>query len=377
MKSSSLKFLLSAFLVWRIGILVFAFLGLRFVPLFSNNFLGGGFSNYITNPLFWGHLNFDGEHYLTVAQIGYQSLTYFYFPVFPLLVRFIGNLFGGGFFNLAIIGLVVSNVSFFIALVGIWKLTVKDFGEKIARLTVLIILFFPTSFYFGSYYTESLFLALVVWSFYLARKEKWFWAGILGGIVSATRVIGFILLPVFFVEIVEKKKYKYLFFLLFIPLGIFIYMWYLKVATHDPLNFLNTVSIFGAQRSSGFILLPQVFYRYFFKIIPSLTYSFFPVVFATYLELVVSVVFLILIIFSFWRLKISYCLYALFAYLIPTLAGSFSSMPRYVLVIFPVFILVAILIDKIPTFYKYLIFSVMILMLGVATAMFFRGYWVA
>ena len=154
-------------------------------------------------------------------------------------------------------------------------------------------------------------------------------------------------------------------------------MWYLKVITGDPLNFLNTVSIFGAQRSSNFVLLPQVFYRYFFKIIPSLTYSFFPVVFTTCLELGVSIVFLILIIFSFWRLKLNYSLYCLFAYLIPTLSGSFSSMPRYVLVIFPIFILMAILVDKIPTFYKYLIFSVMILVLAVATTMFFRGYWIA
>ncbi len=374
MKNSSLKFVLVAFLIWRIGILFFAFLAVRFVPLFGNNYLGGGFSNYTNNPLFWGHLNFDGEHYLAIAQNGYKPLEYFFFPFFPYLIRFLS--LNRDLFSISLLGLVISNLSFFVALLGIYKLIKLDFKENIARLAVILFLVFPTSFYFGAFYNESVFLALIIWSFLFARKGNFLFAGLAAMLASATRIIGVVMFPVLILEFLSQKRKNFL-PILISPLGLITYMYYLLKQTGDPLVFLHQVSVFGQQRSSVLIFLPQVFYRYFFKIIPSLTYSYFPVVFTTYLELGISIIFLILIFFCFWKLRLSYCLYALFAYLIPTLAGSFSSMPRYVLVIFPVFILITILIERIPTFFKYLIFSVMILMLVVATMMFFRGYWVA
>ncbi len=374
MSRNDFLFIVRSFLIWRTGILIVAFFAVKFIPLFSNNFLGGGYSNYINDPVFWGHLNFDGEHYLALIQFGYQPLTYFFFPLYPLLVKILA------FVNTqqvyALTGIIVSNVSFFIALIGVFKLVKLDYKESIAKLTVILFLFFPTSFYFGIFYTESLFLLFIVWSFYFVRKQKFLFSPIFAALASATRIVGVVLFPSLILEMFIQKKKNYL-FILISPIGVAAYMCYLWMKTGDPLIFLHQISIYGAQRSSSFILLPQVIYRYLFKILPSLNYLYFPSVFTTYLEFVIGLLFLILIIYGLFKLRVSYSVFAVLTYIIPTMVGSFSSLPRYVLVIFPIFILSAIYLNRTPKIYTYIIFSVMLILTAITTAMFWRGYWIS
>ncbi|MCX6706189.1 MAG: hypothetical protein NTV24_03765, partial [Candidatus Woesebacteria bacterium] len=140
----------------------------------------------------WAWANFDGEHYLAIAKEGYHLAEQAFFPLYPLLIKF----FGGGAWS----GLFISNTAFFLALVGLYKLLRIDYCVKVAKLAVILLLIFPTSFYFGAVYTESIFLCFVVWSFYFYRKENYLLSGILGAFASATRVIGVILLPIYLAE---------------------------------------------------------------------------------------------------------------------------------------------------------------------------------
>ena len=156
------------------------------------------------------------------------------------------------------------------------------------------------------------------------------------------------------------------------PVTLASYLFYLYQTTGDPFNFLNTVGIFGPQRSSSLVLLPQVFYRYMFKILPNTNLSFTPI-----FEFVVALGFLLLAILAFKRLRQSYVLYLLIGYLIPTFSGSFSSLPRYVLVLFPGFILAALYLNKTSKVIQALIFLVLFLGLGISTILFVRGYWIA
>ena len=340
-------------MLWRIALFLFLFLALNFVPL-QQNFLGGGMQRYLSNPWLWSWINFDGEHYLSLVKVGYQPLTYFYFPVFPMVTRFIGNILGDG--EKALSGLLVSNISFVVGLVGFYKLILLDFDRKVAKAAIFLLLFFPTSFFFASYYTESLFFALVVWFFYFMRVKKWFMVVVLGSLASATRIIGATLL---------------------VPFGLMGYMYFLQQKTGDALAFMHDITIFGDQRSSKLILLPQVFYRYFVRIIPSLDYSYFPVVFSTFLEIFIAVLFLVLLIAGIKKIRSSYLIYGALAYLIPSLSGSFSSFPRYALVIFPVFITGAIYFLKLPKLLQIFIFAISFVGLGIATAFFTRGTWIA
>lgn len=367
MRKSDYLFLVGSFLIWRISLFIFLFLAMRLIPL-GENFLGGRRINYELNPFLWSWVNFDGEHFLTIASKGYESLTYFFFPLYPLIVSLLGNIFGRNIHTLAFLGLAVSNLSFFLALVGFWKLIRLDFDRNVARLSTLLLLAFPTSFFFASFYSESLFLALAVWSFYFARKEKWFLSSLVGGLGTAARVVGIAIFASFVPEFLKRKKY----IIFLMPLGLVLYMLYMYQSTGDAFGFISTVSIFGPQRSSEIILLPQVFYRYIFKILPNMGSNFIPA-----FEFLTASLFLFLAIISYKKLNLSYSLYLLLGYLIPTLSGSFSSLPRYVLVLFPGFILMALYLQKCSNILKFIIFSVLFVCLLISTMMFTRGIWIA
>ena len=154
-------------------------------------------------------------------------------------------------------------------------------------------------------------------------------------------------------------------------------MYYLKLGTGDPLEFFNTITVFGEQRSSEMVLLPQVFFRYFFKILPNLNYSSFHVIFSTLLEVLIGTLFFVLSLIAFLKIRISYAVYFLVGYLIPTLSGSFSSFPRYALILFPAFIVGAILTKNLPRFLTNLIYIILFISLCIASALFLRGYWVS
>ncbi len=77
-----MKRILFYFLTWKIFVYFVLVLSLAVIPL-QFSYLGGGLVNYLKNPYLWAFANFDGVHYLSIAQEGYKPLTYFYFPVFP------------------------------------------------------------------------------------------------------------------------------------------------------------------------------------------------------------------------------------------------------------------------------------------------------
>lgn len=344
MKKLEKIFVLKSFIVWRILIFIPVFLSRYFFHL-QGNFLGGGLEKYTQNPYMWSFANFDGEHYLSIAKMGYANGEQAFFPFYPLLIKF----FGGT----VVSGLLISNVAILVALFGLYKLVRLDYSEKVAKISVVLILLFPTSFFFGSVYTESLFLCLIVWAFYLFRTKRYFYGIILGILSSLTRVIGLI------------------------PLGVLGYMGYSKYKWDDYLAFFHVAKNFGEQRSDHLILLPQVFYRYFIKIIPNLTWNYFPVVFVTILEVSVAIIFLYLLIVSFRKIRIEYWLFFLFAYITPTLSGSFSSLPRYVLVIFPAFIYLATLFVNINKYLRLGIYLAMVIIAVVAQMLFVRGYFIS
>lgn len=379
------RFPLTVFVVWRVLLFAIIFFGLLYFPL-QDNFLGGGKATYLKNPFFWSWLNFDGEHYLEITRRGYQPLTYFFFPLYPLLIRL--TAFLGGFRNpsfYAISGLTISNLSFLIGLIGFYKLVKLDYSEKIANLSLILLLVFPTSFFFGSFYTEGLFLALSVWALYFARKKNFFFSAVLVGLATATRVVGIALIPAILIEawpfIVRRPlrvpPLKVIFSILIAPAGLLAYMYFLKVRTGDPLEFFNTIGIFGPQREAGFVFLPQVFYRYIFKILPNLNYSALLGFYTPVLELTSAFLFLGLTIVSLFKLRLSYSIYMLIAYLIPTLSGSFSSFPRYVLILFPAFMVAANYLSRKSLYFRLVIYLILILNLFICLALFSRGYWIA
>jgi len=97
-----------------------------------------------------------------------------------------------------------------------------------------------------------------------------------------------------------------------------------------------------------------------------------------WLELIVGLLFFILPFYGYFKkIRLSYLFYALAGFLLPSIQGSFSSLPRYVIVFFPAFLSLALLINNLPKFFRLTYLLISTLFLIVETALFLRGYWVA
>lgn len=380
LSQNSLKIIL-IFLSWRLTLIVVSFIAVKFIPLaFQDKFLGGGPINYPLAPHFFSWANFDGEHYLSISIFGYKQLQQAFFPVFPGVISFFSRFFSTDLLSLqinsTIIGLIISSTTFLIALMYLFDLLRIDFSEKITYLTISLIILFPTSFYFGALYNESLFLLLTVLAFFNARSGNWFWASFFGMIAAATRVFGILLFPSLIIEAYLQKKYSNIFWLLLIPLGLGLYMYYQYISVGDPLAFYHLQELVGEQRQSQLVLLPQVYFRYLKMLI---SVNPFTALYQTVLlEFIIGILFFILPIYGqFRKIRLSYLFFAFAGYLITTVQGSFSSVPRYVLVFFPSFIALALWFNKYPKLFKITFFFILGLMLIAETALFLRGYWVA
>lgn len=382
---SAIGFVAVAFVIWRAALLGFAWLGIRLLP-FAHRFPHAVvYLEPYGSPLFWSWGNFDGIHYLTIAEQGYAAqYTQAFFPFYPLLMRFL-NFFG----NLLFTGLTISHLAFFVSLILFYKLIRLDVSDKLAKTAIIFLLLFPTSFFFSSLYNESLFLAFALGSFYAARKGHWGWAGILGGLSSATRLIGVFILPALAVLYWEDNRDKFFELkgrsfvrlllratpLLLIPAGTVLYMRYLEIAFADPLYFVHAQPMFGAERSvDRIILLYQVFFRYFKMLISVPLRE--PLFFTVFLEAASGVLFLLLSIYTFFKLRLSYFLFLFAGYIAPTLTGTLSSVPRYVLVLFPGFLALTLIAQRYRVV-KFVYPIVSFLLLAVATIFFTRGYWIA
>lgn len=293
-------------------------------------------------PWLWAWGGFDGVHYITIAESGYiADNTQAFFPIYPYLVSKMSLIFGG---NALLAGLAVSNVSLLIAVALFWRLLRLDMNSSRAYQTVVLLLVFPTSYYLGAVYSEATFLGLLFGAFLAARRRKWVIAGVLGAVASATRPVGIFLFPALVVEWWQQRATSAqnrvaVGSILLIPLGLLLYMWYLNANFDDPLKFLHAQPAFGASRSDKIILLYQVIWRYLRMLTTVQPWSL--LYYRVVQEVSWSMLFLGIILAGFRKSRLSYNIFAIFAFFTPTLTGTFSSMPRYVLVLFPAFIVAA------------------------------------
>jgi len=138
----------------------------------------------------WQH--WDDCWYEKVAALGYQPHdgAVVFFPLYPLLMRVVSLLLAG---NLTLAGLIVSGVAYLAAVTGLYQLVQDDFDEGVARRAVLYLSVFPSAFFLFAPFTEALFLALAVWTIHAARRGAWGWAALLALLVGLTRTQGALL----------------------------------------------------------------------------------------------------------------------------------------------------------------------------------------
>lgn len=356
------------FVIWRAFLFAQAAVSPKIFPKFGATFpywedrlVGSHMPHFI-----WSFGNFDGVHYLGIAKDAYAyQFTQAFFPLYPVLIKFLT------FFtkNYIISGLLISNISFLLGLFIFYKLVKLNYSGSIAIWSIIFLLATPTSYYFGAIYTEGIFFLMVVSSFYLLGKNKLILASTIGAFASATRLVGVFLALALGIK--EKNK-KSLLPILIVPLGLLAYIIFLQVKFKNPLYFLTAQNIFGQERSTTqIILLPQVIWRYF-KILT--TTGGLP--FANAVFEFVSTLFAFFVLFIAFRMKFKkeWLIFSLLALITPTLTGTFTSMPRYLLIAFPIYIVLAQIKNQNV---KISIICVFLILQVICLALFSQGYWVA
>ena len=107
--------------------------------------------------------------YIKIATTGYadgDGSTAF-FPLYPMLLRWLGVLFRG---NLVSTGIVISLVCYAGCVWLLYRLAKEDFDDGVASRAVVYLAIGPMSFFLQAVYTESLFLFLSLACFVCARE---------------------------------------------------------------------------------------------------------------------------------------------------------------------------------------------------------------
>lgn len=319
-------------------------------------------------------LNMDGRRYLDIACNGYSikdgSLNLrAFFPVYPILV----NVFSVGCkINPVLIGISISLISVFLSMVLLWKMLDKKIRSKV----VVLLLLFPTSFFFSAFYTESLFLLLSVLVFWFLGKKKIFYAALFAAIASGTRIVGVALtLPVLYEAYLEYKESGRKYFEAVIaPIGLVFYAIYNWITTGSIVTFISSQTYWDRPIS---ILAP--FYTIKNQIVSILAgplsnydspfvYSVILIEFFTLLYL------LTILIVSYKKIKMSYWLYLAGSAVIILYGGILTSIPRFVLVLFPIQIFLA---ERLTGFKYYLYMLISFIGFVFLAGLFLRGYWVS
>jgi hypothetical protein len=252
-------FWVSRALVWGIGVVVVLLtwetsLGNpRLDPLWTTAPFTDDFLNAVVSPA----ARFDSAWLLEIADHGYavDARTAF-FPLYPLLVAALAAVTGG---STLVAGIAVSVACSLAALYLLHRFVALDHGAEVARTTVWIVACFPLAFCLSAVYTEGLFLLLSIGSLYAARLGNWPVACACAGLAAGTRSAGVLLvIPLLVVMLYgpradrattglrttmpdlrgnwrpRHRLGREALWLALVPLGLLAYLGFLWIATGDP-----------------------------------------------------------------------------------------------------------------------------------------------
>lgn len=331
-------------------------------------------------------LRWDAGWYLTIVYNGYsyngndlEEQNVVFFPLYPLLTKFIA-LFG---ISKELSLLLVSNVSILIAIPLLCKLIKDEYGDEVALYTLALVSFFPTSLFFSAGYAEALAFLLIVCFFLFLKQERYFLAAVSAGLASATRSVGIVLLLPLLWELwlhfgLDRKRLllSTAVYTTLATSGCWFYMLYLGTAFNSPLAFMRGQRAYlgGGEIGSN---LTRVLTLQPFVHLADISHRVRPTTLAPWFFLL----FLLLTAFFWRRLSTSFGLFALGILLLPYLTLSwsptlgFNSFTRYILLAFPVFIVMGDLFKK-KLWLGLGVTGFFAAMLFMYTALFAQWYWV-
>lgn len=275
----------------------------------------------------------DMEWYRSIAQDGYFGMEYTnldvqtnwaFFPGFPLLTR-VPMMVGMSYLTAA---LLLSNLSFLVGGLLLYRFVLEHTSPQIAFLSVCLFVAYPFSFYLSLPLPESLLLCLSLAAFLSASRRRWWIAAVSIALASAVKPVGILLLPALACHAWLRKEKGAIVPLLISPAGIVGYALYLWSHTGSAVAFLTAQGAWDRQRSlpwtpviNAFAQLDRV----------AVAWQFY---WAGLAALLIAVAALIPLVRRRWWPLVTYCVLTI---AVALSSGSLQSLYRYVAVLFPLF----------------------------------------
>jgi hypothetical protein len=375
--SGQLKYLLLAFVLWR---------GLLYLGVYVGSNLTAANPAFafpqplssIREFLLGAWLHWDADWYRKIIQHGYSyegpgiQANVAFFPLYPTIVYLLVRLFGfsaGNTHAVLAVGILVSNLSALLAMLMLYLLAKFEFrqmgierSEVLAFRAALLFLFFPTSLFFATLYTEALYAFLIITSFYFLRHQRFLWAGLFGALASMCRVNGILLLIPMALEYLRQWKFRPR-----VPMGLALFSGFLFFSFDDPLAF---VSVQSDPNWHGGTREDAPFFDTFAGISTLLHH---PENALLFVEVAYAASLVVLAVLTLRYLPLSYGVYTLVAVLFP-LSIDLTSIQRYGLTIFPVFITLGLLNRSERIFTSFMALFAFLLSLNVV--MWINALWV-
>lgn len=332
-------------------------------------------------------VRWDAGWYLTIARDGYslgatpeaQSNVAFY-PLLPLLIHLVHFVVPS--WRLA--GIIVVNLALVGAAIYLDRLVRLDYDGKTALRAVAILLLLPSAPFLGAVYTESLLLLTMIAAIYHARRGQWWLAGLWGAGAALTKMVGAILLVPLLWEWQRgtPRRPLHLLALGLIPAGALAFLAYVHWRFGSYSVYFNVQrgwyrdSFFQPFLSDAGTLLSG-----FWRNDPTVINYFYPQAGATrpspgafmVFDLACLLLALILGIAIFFRMRPSYGMVVLGVLSIAAFSGSPQSFNRFVLILFPIPIALALLARRPIVGFALLLFGG--LLGAYHLLLFVNGFW--
>lgn len=307
---------------------------------------------YSTPSPFWDTFaRFDSGWYEGIAREGYSYAeggrsNIAYFPVYPMLMRHVGRLFGRHHAAYYLGGIIVSWTSFVLAMVVLYYLARLDLPRRQAERAVLLTAIFPFAFFFGVIYSESTFLLFTVLAFYLFRTRRWLTGGVSAAIAITTRVTGVLMWPALAwvawraAEPNPRDRMLAATGLALSLAGFVVYCGYVYSLSGNAFEWAATLQrwnyqVGGAPWAAPLALIGRLLtHPYVF--VAGERVGLYDVFYGT-----TGILFLVAVPFVWLRLGAAYGLFMLANLLLPLSSGVFEGVGRYCSVLFPCFIWLA------------------------------------
>lgn len=324
-------------------------------------------SNTFYQRLYWSWVNYwDSGHYVSIATDGYHYPQQAFFPLWPLLIKTVSIIGISPYLASFILSFILGLSTFILFYVLAFKLI----GKTSAKYAVLLFASFPSTMFLHAGYTEGLFLTLTLLSFFFWERKQYLYSALMAGLSIGTRLVGLALSPIF-LGIKKTIPEKILFTGISIS-GVILFIIFLHLFYGNGMLFISAQRDWCESQgrcSFQFPLTPLISYANLLLmgwVKPNLL--------TTFLDWFFSVTFLLLLIPVFKKLGPYYFIYSLIIIITP-LFSSTVSMVRYVLVAFPVFFIIPLIIKR---KFLFLIICFLLFLLQLRfIALFTNRIWVA